>query len=102
MTIGLEKAVAVYSVRALNSPPHPQVGTRRGAVRRRVNTTAGNSAAATTRPSAAGMTASNDPDVIPEPKRIPPASGCSPGNVRTTTMRAYPEAEYRKILGDLG
>ena len=24
------------------------------------------------------------------------------GNVRTTTMRAYPEAEYRKIMGDLG
>ena len=24
------------------------------------------------------------------------------GNVRTTTMKAYPEAEYRKILGELG
>ncbi len=24
------------------------------------------------------------------------------GNVRTTTMRAYPEAEYRKIMGALG
>jgi uncharacterized protein with GYD domain len=24
------------------------------------------------------------------------------GNVRTTTMRAYPEAEYRKIIGELG
>jgi uncharacterized protein with GYD domain len=24
------------------------------------------------------------------------------GNVRTTTMRAYPEAEYRKIMGGLG
>jgi uncharacterized protein with GYD domain len=24
------------------------------------------------------------------------------GNVRTATMRAYPEAEYRKIMGDLG
>ena len=24
------------------------------------------------------------------------------GNVRTTTLRAYPEAEYRKILGELG
>lgn len=24
------------------------------------------------------------------------------GNVRTTTLRAYPEAEYRKIIGALG
>jgi len=24
------------------------------------------------------------------------------GNVRTTTLRAYPEAEYRKIIGELG
>ena len=24
------------------------------------------------------------------------------GNVRTTTMKAYPEAEYRKIIGELG
>ena len=24
------------------------------------------------------------------------------GNVRTTTMKAYPEAEYRKILSELG
>src|SRR5438132_3512598 len=24
------------------------------------------------------------------------------GNVRTTTMRAYPEGEYRKIMGELG
>jgi len=24
------------------------------------------------------------------------------GNVRTTTMKAYPEAEYRKILAELG
>ena len=24
------------------------------------------------------------------------------GNVRTTTLRAYPETEYRKIIADLG
>jgi len=24
------------------------------------------------------------------------------GNVRTTTLRAYPEAEYRKIMSELG
>ncbi|HEV8242940.1 MAG TPA: GYD domain-containing protein [Nitrospirales bacterium] len=24
------------------------------------------------------------------------------GNVRTTTLRAHPEAEYRKIIGELG
>ena len=24
------------------------------------------------------------------------------GNVRTTTMKAYPEAEYRKIMAELG
>ena len=24
------------------------------------------------------------------------------GNVRTTTLRAYPEAEYRKIIAELG
>ena len=24
------------------------------------------------------------------------------GNVRTTTLKAYPEAEYRKIIGELG
>ena len=24
------------------------------------------------------------------------------GNVRTTTMKAYPEAEYRKIIAELG
>jgi uncharacterized protein with GYD domain len=24
------------------------------------------------------------------------------GNVRTTTMKAYPEAEYRKIMSELG
>ena len=24
------------------------------------------------------------------------------GNVRTTTLRAYPEAEYRKIIGEIG
>ena len=27
---------------------------------------------------------------------------CSLGNVRTTTLRAYPETEYRKIIGELG
>ena len=27
---------------------------------------------------------------------------CSLGNVRTSTMRAYTEAEYRKIIGELG
>ena len=26
----------------------------------------------------------------------------SAGNVRTTTLKAYPEAEYRKIIGELG
>ena len=26
----------------------------------------------------------------------------SAGNIRTTTVRAYPEAEYRKIMGGLG
>ena len=28
---GFENAVAVYSVRAVSSPPHPHVGTRREA-----------------------------------------------------------------------
>ncbi|HEY3197959.1 MAG TPA: GYD domain-containing protein [Nitrospirales bacterium] len=27
---------------------------------------------------------------------------CSLGNVRTTTLRAYPETEYRKIIEGLG
>ena len=27
---------------------------------------------------------------------------CSLGNVRTSTMRAYTETEYRKIIGELG
>jgi uncharacterized protein with GYD domain len=27
---------------------------------------------------------------------------CALGNIRTTTLRAYPEAEYRKIIEGLG
>jgi uncharacterized protein with GYD domain len=27
---------------------------------------------------------------------------CSLGNVRTSTLRAYPEAEYRKIIDSIG
>src|SRR6266536_2571772 len=84
---GLENAIAVYSVRAVNSPPHPHVGTRRD--RPAVIHPANTRLPSNTAPSMAGTTWSKSAnDLIPS-RPAGSIGAATPGNDANTPSSAW-------------